>query len=273
MERVNQLIKAQPAIADRPNARKVPRLSQAIQFEHVTFSYSDGLPTLLNLNMDLPAGASLALVGPSGAGKSTVLNLILRFYDPQQGHVLFDGVDLRDATLDSVRGQIGTVFQDNVLFNISIRENIRLGKLDATDAQVVEAAKAAEIHDFILSLPQGYDTVVGEQGSRLSGGQRQRLAIARAIIRNPAILLLDEATSSLDSLTEAAINATLSRLARGRTTISVTHHLASVVHADRIYVLDRGVLKEQGTHDELLKRGGLYAQLWREQSGDAAALA
>jgi len=271
MERVDELLKAQPAIADGPNARNVLPLSQAIQFEHVTFSYSEGQPTLRNLNMDFPAGASLALVGPSGAGKSTVLNLILRFYDPQQGHVLFDGVDLREATLESVRGQMGTVFQDNVLFNISIRENIRLGKLDATDAEVEEAAKEAEIHDFILSMPQGYDTVVGEQGSRLSGGQRQRLAIARAIIRNPAILLLDEATSALDSHTEAAINATLSSIARGRTTISVTHHLSNVVHADRIYVLDQGVLREQGTHDELLQRDGLYAQLWYEQSGGAAA--
>ena len=270
MERVDELLKAQPAIADSPNARSVPRLSQAIQFEHVTFSYSDGQPTLRDLNMDFPAGASLALVGPSGAGKSTVLNLLLRFYDPQQGRVLFDGVDLREATLASVRGQMGTVFQDNVLFNISIRENIRLGKLDATDAEVEEAAKEAEIHDFIMSMPQGYDTVVGEQGSRLSGGQRQRLAIARAIIRNPAILLLDEATSALDSHTEAAINATLRSIARGRTTISVTHRLSNVVHADRIYVLDRGVLKEQGTHDELLQRDGLYAQLWREQSGAAA---
>ena len=269
MERVDELLKAQPAIADRPNARRLQRLSHAIQFEHLVFGYSDGKPTLRNLDMSIPAGTNVALVGPSGSGKSTILNLILRFYDPQQGHVIFDGVDLHEAALDSVRGQMGTVFQDNVLFNISIRENIRLGRLDATDAEVEDAAKAAEIHEFIMSMPEGYDTIVGERGSRLSGGQRQRLAIARAIIRNPAILLLDEATSALDPRTEAAINATLDRIARGRTTISVTHRLSSVVNADRIYVFDQGALIEQGTHTELLERGGLYAQLWSEQSGGA----
>jgi len=273
MERVDELLKAHPAIEDRPNAQRLLRLAQAIQFAHLFFGYSDGQPTLRNLDMSIAAGTNVALVGPSGSGKSTILNLILRFYDPQQGHVIFDGVDLREAALESVRGQMGIVFQDNVLFNSSIRENIRLGKLDATDAQVEEAAKAAEIHDFILSMPEGYDTVVGERGSRLSGGQRQRLAIARAILRNPAILLLDEATSALDPHTEAAINATLGRLARGRTTISVTHRLSSVVHTDRIYVLDRGELLEQGTHAELLQRGGLYAQLWREQSGGASVKA
>ncbi len=273
MERVDELLKAHPAIEDRPNAQRLQRLAQAIQFAHLFFGYSDGQPTLRNLELSIAAGTNVALVGPSGSGKSTILNLLLRFYDPQQGHVIFDGVDLREAALESVRGQMGIVFQDNVLFNSSIRENIRLGKLDATDAQVEEAAQAAEIHDFILSMPQGYDTVVGERGSRLSGGQRQRLAIARAILRNPAILLLDEATSALDPHTEAAINATLGRLARGRTTISVTHRLSSVVHTDRIYVLDRGELLEQGTHAELLQRGGLYAQLWREQSGGASVKA
>ncbi|HLX58324.1 MAG TPA: ATP-binding cassette domain-containing protein, partial [Ktedonobacteraceae bacterium] len=230
----------------------------------------DDQPTLHDLNLDIPAGANVALVGPSGCGKSTTLNLILRFYDPQQGHVIFDGVDLREAALDSVRGQMGIVFQDNVLFNISIRENIRLGKLAATDAEVEDAAKAAEIHELIMSMPQGYDTVVGERGGRLSGGQRQRVAIARVILRNPAILLLDEATSALDPRTEAAINATLERIARGRTTISVTHRLPSIVTADRIYVFDRGALIEQGTHNELLQHGGLYAQLWHEQSGPGA---
>ena len=270
MERVDELLKAQPAIANRPNAHNVPPLSDAIRFEHLAFGYSDDKPTLRNLDMSIPAGATVALVGPSGSGKSTVLNLLLRFYDPQQGHVIFDSVDLREAALESVRGQLGIVFQDNVLFNVSIRENIRLGKLDATNAEVEEAARAAEIHDFILSMPDGYDTVVGERGSRLSGGQRQRLAIARAILRNPAILLLDEATSALDPHTEAAINATLGRLSRGRTTISVTHRLSSAVHADRIYVFDRGALREQGTHAELLQRGGLYAQLWREQTGATA---
>jgi ATP-binding cassette subfamily B protein len=267
LERVDELLKEKPAIQDIANARQLQRLSRSIRLEHVVFSYSDGKPTLRNLDMSIPAGANVALVGPSGSGKSTILNLLMRFYDPEQGHVIFDDVDLREATLASIRTQMATVFQDNVLFNTTIRENIRLGRLDASDAEVEAAAKEAEIHDFILSMPEGYETFVGERGSRLSGGQRQRMAIARAIIRNPAILLLDEATSALDSRTEAAINATLSRVGRGRTTISVTHRLASVVNADRIYVFDQGTLMEQGTHSELLQREGLYAQLWREQGG------
>jgi ABC-type multidrug transport system fused ATPase/permease subunit len=267
MNRVDELLKAEPEIADIPGAKRLPRLSHNISFEDVSFSYVDGQQVLHNLNLEIPAGANVALVGPSGCGKSTTLNLILRFYDPQQGRVAFDDVDLREATLDSLRGQIGIVFQDNVLFNISIRENIRLGKLAASDKEVENAAKAAEIHELIMSMPKGYDTVVGERGSRLSGGQRQRVAIARAILRNPSILLLDEATSALDPRTEAAINATLEGIAHGRTTINVTHRLSGVVNADRIYVFDRGMLMEQGTHGELLQLGGLYAQLWYEQSG------
>jgi ABC-type multidrug transport system fused ATPase/permease subunit len=267
MERVDELLKAEPEIADVPGAQNLQRLSHNVAFEDVAFSYLDGQPALHKLNLDIPAGANVALVGPSGCGKSTTLNLILRFYDPQQGRVAFDDVDLRQATLDSLRGQMGIVFQDNVLFNISIRENIRLGKLAASNAEVENAAKAAEMHELIMSMPQGFDTVVGERGSRLSGGQRQRVAIARAILRDPTILLLDEATSALDPRTEAAINATLERIAHGRTTINVTHRLSGVVNADRIYVFDRGTLLEQGTHIELLQLGGLYAQLWNEQSG------
>lgn len=269
MERVNELLKAEPTIADKPTAQKLERLSQAIRFENVDFSYAEDQeqPTLHNLNLEIPAGATVAVVGTSGSGKSTLLNLLLRFYDPQQGHVIFDSVDLQQAALDSLRGQMGIVFQDNILFNTSIRENIRLGHLEATDAEVEEAAKAAEIHELIMSMPQGYDTAVGERGDRLSGGQRQRIAIARAIIRNPSILLLDEATSALDPQTEAEINATLSRLAQRHTTVNVTHHLASTINADRIYVIDRGVLVEAGTHNELIERDGLYAKLCQEQSG------
>ena len=270
MERVDELLKAEPAIQDAPNAQKLERLSHTIQFENVAFSYNGDQPALHSLNVEIPAGASVALVGPSGCGKSTMLNLILRFYDPQRGHISFDGVDLRDAALDTVRGQMGIVFQENLLFNTSIRENIRLGNLAATAEEVERAAKAAEIHELIMSMPGGYDTIVGERGSRLSGGQRQRIAIARAIIRNPAILLLDEATSALDPRTEAAINSTLERLARGRTTISATHRLASVMTADRIYVFDHGALIEQGAHNELIQKGGLYAQLWQEQNGAGA---
>lgn len=270
MDRIDEMLKTEPAIKDAPNAGPIPRLAQDIRLDHVTFGYTEAQPQLRDVCLTIPAGASIALVGPSGCGKSTTLNLVMRFYDPNEGRVTFDGVDIREATLESVRGQMGVVFQDNVLFNISIRENIRLGKLDATDDEVEAACRAAEIHDLIMSLPDEYDTVVGERGSRLSGGQRQRMAIARAILRNPAILILDEATSALDPRTEAAINETLTRIGEGRTTISVTHRLSSVVNADHIYVLDRGRLVEQGTHDELLELRGLYASLWREQGGALA---
>ena len=267
MDRVDELLKAEPAIEDAPDARPLDRMSGAIRLEDISFAYTPNQLTLANLSLEIPAGARVALVGPSGCGKSSALNLIMRFYDPQQGRVTFDGIDLREATLDSIRAQMGVVFQDNILFNTSIRENIRLGYPGATDAEVEAAGKAAELDELIDSLPYGYDTIVGERGSRLSGGQRQRVAIARAIIRNPAILLLDEATSALDPRTEAAIEETLDRLGRGRTTITVTHRLPSIVHADLIYVLDHGRVVEQGTHQMLLRKGGLYAHLWREQGG------
>jgi ATP-binding cassette, subfamily B, bacterial len=267
MDRVDELLRATPAIADAPNATALSPLATQISLEHVTFGYDENQPILHDLTIDIPADSTVALVGPSGCGKSTVLNLLLRFYDPQIGAVSFDGVDLRSATLESLRSQIGVVLQDNLLFNMSIRENIRLGRLNASDEDVEQAARAAEIHDLILGMPEGYDTVVGERGSRLSGGQRQRVAIARAIIRNPSVLLLDEATSALDPATEAAINDTLERLSRGRTTVNVTHRLASIVNVDRIFVLDAGAVVEWGTHDELVQHGGLYSRLWQEQGG------
>jgi ATP-binding cassette subfamily B protein len=267
MDRVEELLNMSPSIANTEDSKPIPRLQQAIKLENVTFSYTGQQPNLSEFSIEIPAGSKVAFVGPSGCGKSTTLNLIMRFYDPQKGRVTFDGVDLHDATLESVRGQMGVVFQDNFLFDISIRENIRMGRQGATDAEVEEAAKAAEIHDLILTMPMGYDTPVGERGGQVSGGQRQRIAIARAILRNPAILLLDEATSALDPRTEAAINKTLDRLAAGRTTISVTHRLTSAAQMDRIYVLDKGRLVEEGSHDELLKKDGLYARLWQEQTG------
>jgi ATP-binding cassette subfamily B protein len=267
MDRVDEILKVEPEIRDEPGARPAAPLRSAIRFENVSFSYSEDQPILRNLTFTIPAGRNVALVGPSGCGKSTVLNLIMRFYEAQAGQVAYDGADLRSLTLDSLRAQMGIVFQDNFLFNASIRENIRMGRQNATDDEVEAAAKSAEIHDLIMQMPEGYDTLVGERGGRLSGGQRQRVAIARAIIRNPSILLLDEATSALDPRTEAAINETLDRISRGRTTISVTHRLASVVNADQIFVFDRGGLAEQGTHDDLVKKGGLYASLWQEQGG------
>ncbi|MBV9896955.1 MAG: ATP-binding cassette domain-containing protein [Chloroflexi bacterium] len=270
MDRVHELLNAQPKIADLPDASPIPRASGAIRLEGVWFGYEPRQPVLRNVNIEIPVGTSVGLVGPSGSGKSTILGLIQRFYDPQRGGLSIDATDIRRATLGSLRSQEGIVFQESVLFNVSIRENIRMGKLDATDAEVEAAARQAEIHDVIMALPEGYDTLAGDRGGRLSGGQRQRVAIARAIVRNPSILLLDEATSALDPGTEAAINATLRRLAEGRTTISVTHRLAGVMHADRIYVLDRGTVVESGTHADLLQRNGLYARLWNEQIGAAA---
>jgi ATP-binding cassette subfamily B protein len=226
---------------------------------------------LQDLSLTIPAGSHVAIVGPSGSGKSTALNMIMRFYDPQQGSVSIDGVDLRTATQASVRAQMGVVFQDTFLFNTSIRENLRYGRLDATDEEIVESARQAEIHDFIMSLPQAYDTIVGERGARLSGGQRQRLAIARALLRRPTILLLDEATSALDPETEAAIQQTLAHVTQKLTSIAVTHRLASAAQTEYIFVLDGGVLIEQGTHAQLLAARGLYARLYEEQQGAQAA--
>ena len=206
-------------------------------------------------------------MGPSGSGKSTILNLLVRFYDPTSGVVTMDGQDLRRVTQQSLRGQIGTVFQDTFLYNASVRENITLGKLDATDEEVEAAARGAEIHDFVMTLPQGYDTPVGERGGQLSGGQRQRIAIARALLHDPEILVLDEPTSALDPQTEAAINATLREQGRGRSVVTVTHRLSSVTEADRIFVLERGQVVEGGTHEELLRTRGLYYRLWGQQNG------
>jgi ATP-binding cassette, subfamily B, bacterial len=266
VDRMEALLTEQPRIAERPHAKKLP-VPETIEFRDVSFAYSGAQTSLDHVSFLIRRGTSVAFVGASGSGKSTVLGLLLRFYDPSQGAVLVDGVDLRDATLDSLRLQTGVVFQDNFLFNMSVRENIRLGRPDATDSQIEAAAKNAEIHDFIATLPDGYDTLAGERGSRFSGGQRQRLAIARAVLRDPALLILDEATSSLDPSTEAAINATFRRIASGRTTISVTHRLSSVVEADWIFVMHQGQIVEQGPHAGLIEASGRYASMWRRQSG------
>ncbi|MCZ6671941.1 MAG: ATP-binding cassette domain-containing protein [Verrucomicrobia bacterium] len=233
----------------------------------MSFSYTGEQQNLKNVDITIPVGHRVAFVGPSGCGKSTILNLLMRYYDPNGGSVKIDGHDIRTVTEKSLHGQIGSVLQDNFLFNISFRENIRMGNLNATDEEVEAAAKVAEIHDIIVGFPDGYENVVGERGGRLSGGQRQRIAIARAIVRDPSILVLDEATSALDPGTEAAINATLEQLGQQRTVISVTHRLTSVVNADRIYVLEDGELVEQGTHQELLDQNGLYLRLWDQQNG------
>lgn len=252
--------------ADRPGLPNLPRISNNISFERVGFSYQGSeRPVMEGLSLKLDVGKSIAIVGPSGSGKSTLLNLILRLYEPTEGRVTIDGVDIRKVTRESLRANMAVVFQENMLFHMSIRENIRLGKENATDEEVEQAAKRAEIHRFIKSLPQGYDTVVGERGDTLSGGQRQRIAIARAIVRNPSVLLLDEATSALDQTTEAAINRTLLKVAKGRTMIFSTHRLTSVVDMDEIIVISEGRVAERGSHAELLALGGTYRQLWDDQ--------
>ena len=267
MARVIDVLDAPRRVDDAPGATALPPFAREIRFDGVSFGYTDDKLSLRGLDLVIRAGENVAFVGPSGSGKSTVVNLLMRFFDPQQGTVRLDGHDIRGVTQHSLRAQMAIVFQDNFLFNVPLRENIRMGKLGASDAEVELAARGAEIHDFIATLPAGYDTLAGERGSRLSGGQRQRIGIARALLRNPPILILDEATSALDPTTEASINATLERVARQRTVVSVTHRLASVAGCDRIFVLREGQLAESGRHDELLALQGLYAQLASKQHG------
>jgi ATP-binding cassette subfamily B protein len=253
--------------ADRPGAPDLPRITNDITFDRVTFQYEGSLtPVLDNLSLKINVGKRIAIVGPSGSGKSTLLNLILRLYVPDEGRVTIDGVDIRKVTRESLRSSMAVVFQENMLFNMSIRENIRLGKEGATDEEVEQAARKAEIHRYIMSLPQKYNTPVGERGDTLSGGQRQRIAIARAIVRNPSVLLLDEATSALDQTTEAAINRTLLKVAKNRTMIFSTHRLTSVVEMDEIIVISGGQAIERGSHAQLLAANGMYRKLWDDQS-------
>jgi ATP-binding cassette, subfamily B, bacterial len=270
---LNELLAESPHVMDAPDAVVLPRLEREIVFDDVSFGYAEGAFQLQELNVRIAKGSLIAFVGASGSGKSTVLNLLLRLYDPSQGAVRVDGRDIRTVTQDSLRRQMGMVFQECSLFNTSILENIRMGQPEATVEQVAAAARAAEIHDFIASLPQGYHTIVGERGSQLSGGQRQRLAIARALVRDPSILVLDEATSALDYATEASLNETLLKVAQNRTVVMVTHRLSSVTSAGHIVVLDHGKVSESGTHEELLGKNGAYAALWRNQLQQAEPVA
>jgi ATP-binding cassette subfamily B protein len=245
-----------------------------VSLQDVRFTYPSRpeQPTLLGFSLDVRPGETVALVGPSGAGKTTVLQLLLRFYDVGAGCIRIDGVDVREASLASLRGRIGIVPQDSVIFSASAMENIRYGRPGASDAEVVAAAKAAFAHEFIEALPGGYGSFLGERGVRLSGGQRQRISIARAMLKNPPLLLLDEATSALDAQSERMVQAALEAAMTGRTTLVIAHRLATVQRADRIIVLDHGVIKEIGTHAELVARDGLYAKLARMQFGvDTAA--
>jgi ATP-binding cassette subfamily B protein len=254
-------------IIDRDNAI-APIISQGrIEFRHVRFSYSPGKPVFDNLSVTIQPGERVGLVGFSGSGKSTFVNLILRLFDPQSGQIVIDGVDIRDMTQDALHTQISLIPQDPSLFHRTLLENIRYGRLEATEKEVVEAAEKAHAHDFIAPMQQGYDALVGERGVKLSGGQRQRIAIARVILKNAPILILDEATSSLDSITEKAIQETLDLAMDEKTVIVVAHRLSTIAHLDRILVFDRGQIIEDGTHAKLLTQRGAYYRLWTMQAG------
>ena len=263
-QRIFGLLDLEPAIKDRPGARELLPLVQDIAYDRVTFAYEDR-PVLEDINLTLHKGEMVALVGPSGAGKSTLLNLLPRFYEVSQGTVLIDGMDIRDATLTSLRAQIGVVTQQTILFNNSVRFNVAYGRPEATEDEIIDALKAANAYDYATELPLGLDTVVGEKGVRLSGGEQQRLAIARALLKDPPILILDEATSSLDSEAERMVQQALDRLIVGRTTLVIAHRLSTVRNADRIVVMEAGRIVEIGTHAELLSKGGLYKRLYEMQ--------
>ncbi len=264
-QRIFEMIDVEPAIQDRPGAKPLTVTAGAVRLEQVSFAYGPAEPVLNAIDLDIPAGCKVALVGPSGAGKSTVLNLIPRFYDVAGGRVTIDGQDVRDATLASLRGAIGLVSQEVSLFDDTVRANIAYGRPEAAEAEIIAAAKGAAAHDFIMDLPNGYDTIVGEMGTRLSGGQRQRLSIARAMLKNAPILLLDEATSALDTESERQVQDALKRLMSGRTSVVIAHRLSTIIDADLIYAIDAGRVVEVGRHQELLQRQGVYARLWALQ--------
>ena len=265
--RILDLIAVPITIRDRPDAVALRQVEGRIAYRHVDFAYAGGPLVLRDIDLEIEPSRTVAFVGHTGSGKSSLIKLLLRFYEPQRGEVMLDGVPLSRLRTDDIRRQIGLVSQDVFLFQGTIRENIAYSMPDASEAAILEAARAAEAMEFIESLPEGLDTVVGERGQKLSGGQRQRLSLARALLKDPAILILDEATSSVDNETEAAIQRSLAKISHSRTTLVIAHRLSTIVHADRIFVIDRGRIVESGTHAELLARGGIYSGLWAVQTG------
>jgi len=264
-KRYTELLATEPDIADRPGARDAGLLRGDIQFEGVHFGYEPGRPVLRGIDLSVRAGETVAFVGPSGAGKTTICSLLPRFYEVTEGRITVDGTDIRDLKLASLRQNIGIVQQDVFLFSGTIRENIAYGRLDASEGEILDAARQARLEDMIQNLPNGLDTVVGERGVKLSGGQKQRMAIARMFLKNPPMLILDEATSALDTETERAIQASLAELAVGRTTLVIAHRLATIQNADRIIVVDESGIAEQGSHQDLIAKGGVYTRLHQAQ--------
>lgn len=272
-ERYFAAIDTQPSIRNAPDARTLSVSNAALRFEDVSFHYTEDSAGVKHIDINVPAGQTVALVGASGSGKSTLINLLLRFYDVQEGRITVDGNDIREVTLESLRQHMALVSQEIVLFDDTVRANIAYGREGASEEDIIEAAKNAAAHEFIMAMPQGYDTIIGADGVKLSGGQRQRLAIARAMLKNAPILLLDEATSALDTTSERQVQEALTRLMENRTTLVIAHRLSTIQQADVIYVLDKGKVAEAGTHEELLAKGGFYAALYHDQFEQAQASA